>query len=201
MILCIYYVCLLFIHWRNTNLLFIQKTGKFPKWPLFSEFVEYLLDEINSVQPKIDMHWVPIVQFCTPCQIKFDIIAKFETLSEDQRYIIEKAKLQKFIKPQWKNSGRGRNTHDLITKFYSQLTKSQLDGLSETYKWVCVSCFDTSTTNSIKFNYHFSSFICRYDLELFGYSAKPYYGLVKSDGATNTWCADVLPTMITIFYM
>jgi hypothetical protein len=27
-----------------------------------------------------DMHWTPITNFCTPCQVDFDIIMKFETL-------------------------------------------------------------------------------------------------------------------------
>lgn len=84
--------------------------------------------------PKTDMHWVPITEFCTPCQIKFDIIAKFETLDEDQRYLIERAALRKHISPQWKNLGRGKNTQELITKFFSQLSISQLDGLCDIYK-------------------------------------------------------------------
>lgn len=89
---------------------------------------------MNKPEPKTDMHWIPITQFCTPCQIKFDVIAKFETLNEDQRYIIEKAKLKQYIKPQWKNSGKGRNTQDLVAKFFAQLTKTQLDGLLDIYK-------------------------------------------------------------------
>lgn len=83
---------------------------------------------------KTDMHWIPITQFCTPCLIKFDIIAKFETLNEDQRYLIEKVNLEKYISPQWKNSGRGKNTQKLIAKFFSQLTKAQLDGLRAVYR-------------------------------------------------------------------
>lgn len=81
------------------------------------------------------MHWIPIAEFCTPCQVKFDIVAKFETLSEDQRYLIEKANLRKHIAPQWKNSGKGKvNTKDLIKTFFSQLSVAQLDGLCDIYK-------------------------------------------------------------------
>lgn len=89
----------------------------------------------KSTPSKPDMHWVPITQFCTPCQIKFDIIAKFETLNEDQRYLIERAELKNYISPQWKNSGKGKNTQELIRKFFSQLSKAQLDGLCDIYKW------------------------------------------------------------------
>lgn len=90
---------------------------------------------MNKTSPrKPDMHWIPITQFCTPCLIKFDIIAKFETLNEDQRYLIEKVHLEKYISPQWKNSGRGKNTQKLIAKFFAQLSKTQLDGLRSVYK-------------------------------------------------------------------
>lgn len=80
------------------------------------------------------MHWIPITEFCTPCQIKFDIIAKFETLEEDQRFLIEKADLRRLITPQWKNSGKGKNTQNLVTKFFSQLNTKQLNGLCDIYK-------------------------------------------------------------------
>lgn len=80
------------------------------------------------------MHWVPITEFCSPCLIKFDIIAKFETLDEDQRYIIERADLRKHISPQWENPGKGNKTQELITEFFSQLDSKQLDGLRDIYK-------------------------------------------------------------------
>lgn len=79
------------------------------------------------------MHWVPITEFCTPCQIKFDVVAKFETLDEDQRYLIERADLRKHISPQWKNSGKEKSK-ELITKFFSQLSIAQLDGLCDIYR-------------------------------------------------------------------
>lgn len=118
----------------NAIFLLEQRRLREPKWPLFSEFVSYLLDEMSKAIPKTDMHWVPITEFCTPCQIKFDIIAKFETLDEDQRYLIERANLRKHISPQWKNSGKGKNTLELTTKFFSQLSLTQLNGLCDIYK-------------------------------------------------------------------
>lgn len=110
-----------------------QRRIREPKWPLFPEFVSYFLDEINRIS-KTDMHWISITEFCTPCQIRFDIIAKFETLEEDQRYLIEKADLRNLIQPQWKNSGKGKHTQELILKFFSQLSLKQLNGLCDIYK-------------------------------------------------------------------
>lgn len=50
-----------------------------PRWPTFEEFVRYLVDSHKAGQV-LDMHWTPITQFCTPCMIHFDVIAKFDTL-------------------------------------------------------------------------------------------------------------------------
>ena len=52
---------------------------KNPRWPTFAEFVQYLVD-IHKKGESFDMHWSPITQFCTPCQVNFDVIMKFETL-------------------------------------------------------------------------------------------------------------------------
>lgn len=59
---------------------------------------------------------------------------KFETLEEDQLYLIDKAGLKRIIVPEWRNMGKGKNTLDLLQESYSQLTRRELDGLYEYYK-------------------------------------------------------------------
>lgn len=49
------------------------------KYPVFEEFVSYVLDEWKAQRP-LDMHWTPYTGFCTPCKFNFDVILKFETL-------------------------------------------------------------------------------------------------------------------------
>ncbi|KAF2878661.1 hypothetical protein ILUMI_27510 [Ignelater luminosus] len=127
------------------------------KWPTFPEFVRFLLDSVKHAQI-LDMHWTPITEFCTPCMFDFDIIAHTETLQEDQEYLIQKAKLQNIIKPEWKNPGRG-TTSEQIKIYYSQLTRAQILQL-----------------------YH----IYRYDFELFNYSLRGYLELGKPDKDPST---------------
>ena len=55
--------------------------------PTFREFVMYLVDQWRSHR-RLDMHWTPINNFCTPCRIQPDIIAKFETLQVKLSYSI-----------------------------------------------------------------------------------------------------------------
>jgi chondroitin 4-sulfotransferase 11 len=124
------------------------------RWPTFSEFVEFLLFE-TAHGSDLDMHWIPMHAFCTCCQVRFDLILKFETLDEDQRYLIERAGLIGIIRPEHKNSGKGhKNTNELLMSYYAQLSKSQVKGLYQLYK---------------------------YDFELFDYSPTEYLDAAKDD--------------------
>ncbi|XP_050352845.1 carbohydrate sulfotransferase 11 isoform X2 [Nymphalis io] len=127
------------------------------RYPVFEEFVSYVLDEAK-VKRTLDMHWTPYTDFCTPCKFNFDVILKFETLDEDQRFLIQMARLQEIIKPEWRNSGKGTNTLHNINHLYSRLKKSQLDGLYKLYK---------------------------YDFQLFNYTIDNYYEIIKKDDDSN----------------
>ncbi|KAL4714995.1 hypothetical protein ACJJTC_003146 [Scirpophaga incertulas] len=126
------------------------------RYPLFEEFVMYLTDEVKSKRT-LDMHWTPYTGFCTPCKFNFDVVLKFETLDEDQRFLIQLARLQNIVKPQWRNSGKANTLHD-INHLYSRITKSQLDSLAQLYT---------------------------YDLKLFNYTINNYYEIVKEDETSN----------------
>ncbi|XP_049767814.1 carbohydrate sulfotransferase 11-like [Schistocerca cancellata] len=105
--------------------------------PTFPEFVDYI---INS--KKFDEHWAPYHSFCTPCHVNFTVIAKMETLDRDEEYIIHKAGLQRLLLPshyRYKprtaiNKARdGKATAALVEKYYSQLTKKQMEKLHKIY--------------------------------------------------------------------
>uniref|UniRef100_A0A2A4JZE3 Carbohydrate sulfotransferase n=1 Tax=Heliothis virescens TaxID=7102 RepID=A0A2A4JZE3_HELVI len=123
------------------------------RYPVFEEFVWYVLDEARAKR-SLDMHWTPYTTFCTPCKFNFDVILKFETLDEDQRFLIQLAHLQDVVKPEWRNSGKGTNTLHNINHLYSRLTKEQLDGLYELYK---------------------------YDFQLFDYTIDNYYNMINQE--------------------
>ncbi|XP_038210957.1 carbohydrate sulfotransferase 11 isoform X2 [Zerene cesonia] len=127
------------------------------RYPVFEEFVSYILDEARAKRT-LDMHWTPYTNFCTPCKFNFDVILKFETLDEDQRFLIQVARLQDIIKPEWRNSGKGANTLHNINHLYSRLKKSQLDGLYNLYK---------------------------YDFQLFNYTLDSYYDIIQTDDGTT----------------
>ncbi|KAL7286136.1 hypothetical protein TKK_0019579 [Trichogramma kaykai] len=130
-----------------------------PRYPLFEEFVRWLLCEWKAGN-ELDMHWTPIVNFCTPCQVRFNVIVKFETLHEDQIYLIKHAHVGHIIKPEWKNPTRGVQTKDVMKQYFSQLSKAQIKQLYDMF---------------------------RYDFVLFDYSLKEYLANGR-DEATQLVC-------------
>ncbi|XP_037937652.1 carbohydrate sulfotransferase 9 isoform X2 [Teleopsis dalmanni] len=129
-----------------------------PKHPTFPEFVRWFLDQVRYGN-FIDMHFVSTTKFCTPCLINFDIILKFESLEQDQLYLIEKTGLKRVIAPEWRNMGKGKNTLELLKTFYSQLTRKELEGLYSYYK---------------------------YDFELYGYDVNEYFKmLIEEEGVAD----------------
>ena len=56
----------------------------------FLEFLNYIILQITDFGRKsLDYHWAPITVVCDPCTIRYDVIAKFETLHEDSQIILD----------------------------------------------------------------------------------------------------------------
>ncbi|KAI6653569.1 Carbohydrate sulfotransferase 10-like [Oopsacas minuta] len=56
----------------------------------FLEFLNYIIAfvKVNEIH-RLDYHWAPITIVCDPCEVRYDIIGKFETLSEDSEAILD----------------------------------------------------------------------------------------------------------------
>jgi hypothetical protein len=54
----------------------------------FNEFVQYVIDPRSSLRRPLNEHWRPYYQLCRPCQIRYDVIGKYETLEEDAVHVI-----------------------------------------------------------------------------------------------------------------
>lgn len=60
----------------------------------------------------------------------------YSDLQEDQRYLIDVAGIRQLVKAEWRNPSKGPQTPDLIVKYYSQLSLSQLLQLYDIYRSV-----------------------------------------------------------------
>lgn len=103
--------------------------------PTWQEFISYIL-KTDLIQ-YADDHWLPAYYSCTPCIVDYDFIAKTESYSQDQMFIIKKAGLDKILKPRWSHSTAGKEFQSrlhLRERYFSQLTKSQIQKLYDKYK-------------------------------------------------------------------
>ncbi|XP_064094994.1 carbohydrate sulfotransferase 11-like isoform X2 [Macrobrachium nipponense] len=101
--------------------------------PSFSEFVDYIIDEhVNGKPP--NEHWAPYYTFCSPCQTKFDYILHFETLDQDEAFLVKKIEdLSSVVKPHKLHSSH--TEYSTITAFYfGQLTEEQKKQLYSIYE-------------------------------------------------------------------
>uniref|UniRef100_A0A2P2HZ57 Carbohydrate sulfotransferase n=2 Tax=Hirondellea gigas TaxID=1518452 RepID=A0A2P2HZ57_9CRUS len=101
--------------------------------PTFNEFVQYLLH--TDLVLRADDHWMPYYLYCTTCYIDYDVIAKFETLDRDQKYLLEKTKLDNKIAPKWLHLTKSRRTSDIAAIYFKTISKSDIIKLYSKYKF------------------------------------------------------------------
>lgn len=99
--------------------------------PTFEEFVKYLID--TDLVHYADDHWIPYYLYCTPCYLDYEVIAKFETLDRDQRYLIQKLELENKVNPKWKHLTKGKKTADVVKEYMATISKSDILKLSRKY--------------------------------------------------------------------
>ena len=66
----------------------------------FGEFVKFLLDGNPA---KYNSHWLPFYEVCDPCRVKYDQVARLETMEEDSMVIFPKLGLGADTKMPQKN--------------------------------------------------------------------------------------------------
>jgi chondroitin 4-sulfotransferase 11 len=92
----------------------------------------YLIDV--DVDLYSDDHWIPFYLFCTPCLLNYDIIAKVETMLQDQVYVIWAAGLRGLIQPRWRHKTYHADGKEISKRYFSQLSKQEVKRLYEKYK-------------------------------------------------------------------
>ncbi|XP_033098684.1 carbohydrate sulfotransferase 11-like [Anneissia japonica] len=62
--------------------------------PTFIKFLRYIL---GMTPDEDDRHWSTATNMCLPCDIDYDVIGKFETLSDDANYILKLANVDHLV--------------------------------------------------------------------------------------------------------
>ncbi|KAK0081590.1 hypothetical protein PV325_011903 [Microctonus aethiopoides] len=89
--------------------------------PTWREFVDYLIN--TDLASYGDDHWMPYYLFCTPCSLNYTIVAKVETLEQDQVFAIKRMKLDDLIAPKWRHKNGLVNASRI---YFRQLTRNKV---------------------------------------------------------------------------
>ena len=94
----------------------------------FSAFVNY----VNGLtKPHINEHWRPYHQLCFPCAIKYDVIAKYETLTDDsERFLRLIGAPDDLLYHLYVPS----KTASLLPQYMANLSRAQRHGLYQMYR-------------------------------------------------------------------
>ncbi|XP_078481301.1 carbohydrate sulfotransferase 11 isoform X2 [Ciona intestinalis] len=110
----------------------ILRTGEVP----FVQFVRYIIKEYNEGRgDELDVHWLPQVKLCHPCQLNYDYIMRFETLANDSSRLLEYLQWnrQEDSKIQFSVQKSATQTEDTKIAF-EQISQNEIEILKEIYK-------------------------------------------------------------------
>lgn len=93
----------------------------------FAEFAQYL---IKSEVGSYNEHWQTVTELCHPCYLNYDLIGKYETLTEDSDFVLNYFKLN-FSFPGLPKPSR---TASSLVKYFSTLDKDVIYKLYKIYE-------------------------------------------------------------------
>ena len=102
----------------------------------FEEFVRYLGTHNSRLHLKGGEHWQPMYDICHPCQMKYDIVGKFETFQSDaiqMLRVLNRTDLQKVLLRKSDHS-TGSSSETVLREYYSKLTEKEKKGLIWRYR-------------------------------------------------------------------
>ena len=100
----------------------------------FREFIVYIIKAVaRSGRNSLDYHWRPVASICNPCLVRYDFIAKFETLYEDSQAILEYAQANIEDKVQFPEM-KPATTNDRCDKAFSNIPMDEREMLYQVYE-------------------------------------------------------------------
>lgn len=100
----------------------------------FREFVHYLLDVQRPV--RMDIHWEPVSQLCSPCVFAYDFIGRFESLQEEAAFLLQSIGAPRNLTfPDFKdrNPDAERTSPSITQRYFAQLNASERQRVFDFY--------------------------------------------------------------------
>ncbi|XP_013400851.1 carbohydrate sulfotransferase 10-like [Lingula anatina] len=104
-----------------------QREGKTRK-TTFADFLNYIVGNGN-------IHWDPFHKLCSPCKLRYDFVAYFETIEEDTKNILALLGADDLIKLPPSHRSIKLSSDDEARKYYTGIDQQLLKRLSELY-WI-----------------------------------------------------------------
>ncbi|XP_013412858.1 carbohydrate sulfotransferase 11 isoform X2 [Lingula anatina] len=95
----------------------------------FDEFLRYVTEHPG----KYNTHWAPPFTTCFPCQIDYDVIGSFDTMSEDAENILKILNADPALKFPPEDAGKIR-TVSVMRDYYHNISKSTIAQLQQQYR-------------------------------------------------------------------
>jgi len=126
---------------RDVKNAILAQAGRQPKEgqvqvPTFPEFIDYVVKETIGLESPRDwkgvMTWKSYFAKCLPCDVKYDVIMKLETHTEDEKWLINTKNLTQLSKVRdWRHLSSNKALREQLL---AQLSKAQLEAIYENYK-------------------------------------------------------------------
>lgn len=100
----------------------------------FREFVHYLLDVQRPV--KMDIHWEPVSQLCSPCAFTYNFIGRFESLQEEAGFLLQSIGAPRNLTfPDFKdrNPDAERTSPSITQRYFAQLNAAERQRVFDFY--------------------------------------------------------------------
>lgn len=126
-----------FANWRHQNKnvtsYFFMPYGYTSTFP---EFVKFATEPDIKYDFSGDQHWMPIIDICRPCQVRYDIIAKLETMDTDARFILKRFGVPELfdVVAAVPSHETNSSAEDVQKSYYSTLSARDIARFQQKYK-------------------------------------------------------------------
>ena len=97
----------------------------------FKHFIEYL---VNLPLQSFDFHWMPMYLMCKPCQLKYDVVGRMDSLREDSKKILSRLSLNLTLGHDHPTVGGSSGSDENLVEYYSEIGPDLMEKLYLIYE-------------------------------------------------------------------
>ncbi|XP_071941183.1 carbohydrate sulfotransferase 12-like [Antedon mediterranea] len=100
----------------------------------FKEFVRYVSDFDNTFPNDFEEHWREMYKLCLPCEVKYDVIEKFENIYDKKEYnsLMKLLNISGVLPPK-STHGTNSSSQMMVEKYYSNLSEDLVYSIYQRY--------------------------------------------------------------------